>query len=127
MLDVHDLEDLRLTVNDALPDRAVISRSGTPGVVDEYGSVAEVWTERKPIPCRVDLADTHPVERTYGGQEAAEIRPYLMTPALTDLQPADRVAVTFRETGLVRRYEVIDVYGPRGYHLTCRALLLQVN
>lgn len=127
MLDVHDLEDLRRTVNMALPDRAVISRPASPGVIDEYGSVAEDWATVASVPCRVDLADTHPAEGIYAGQEAAQYRPYLMTPALTDIRGQDRVDVTFLETGEVRHYEVIDVYGPRGYHLTCKALLLQVN
>lgn len=126
MLSASDLVDLQGTAEEALPDTVVITRPGTP-IVDAYSVVTETWTVVTTKPCRVEAATTMPHERVFGGQIAAESRPVLVVPAGTDLKATDRTTVTFAATGAVVVYEVVDLYGPRSYEITRRALLQQRN
>lgn len=126
MLSASDLADLQQSAEEAMPDQVVITRPGSP-IVDAYSVVTETWTTVAATRGRVDAATVMPQERILGGQIAAEARPILVVPAGTDLAPADQATVTFAVTGAVVVYEVIDLYGPRSYEITRRALLQQRN
>lgn len=109
MLTAAEIADMRSTVEDALPDTALVSRRTlTP---DGYGGASDSWATVATVACRVSPDAFAGGERPIAGGEQA-IAAWLITlPAETDVTATDRIVIG------ARTFEVIAVMARRTFEL----------
>jgi head-tail adaptor len=91
MLPADELAAMRATVEDALPDTAEVQRRTlTP---DGAGGHTASWGTVATVACQVAPFDRYPREQVIGERLTATSLWMVTVPALTDVQPADRLVV----------------------------------
>lgn len=108
---------MRSTLDTSLPDTAQVQRKTlTP---DGAGGFTESWATVATVACRISPSGRSPEERAIADRLTATSAWTLTVPALTDIQPSDRIIVgnrTFevvaalsRSTEIGRRLMCIEV------------------
>jgi head-tail adaptor len=101
MLTADELTAMRGTLTASLPDTAQVKRKTlTP---DGAGGYTEAWSTVATVACRVAPFDRYPREQVVGERLMTMSLWTVTLPALTDVQPADRLVVG------TRTFEVMEV------------------
>ena len=85
---------MRSTLNASLPDSAQVQRKTLTS--DGAGGFTELWTTAATVACRVSPSGRSPEERAIAERLSSTSIWTLTVPALTDVQPADRIVVGSR-------------------------------
>ena len=108
MLSATEIDAMRSTLDDSLPDTAQVQRKTLTG--DGAGGYTESWATVATVACRVAPSGQSPQERVIAERLTATSTWTLTIPALTDVQPADRIVVgaqTFDVVAALARSEEI--------------------
>lgn len=120
MLSAADLAGMRDTLDESLPDTAIIQRKTRAG--DGQGGGTETWAAVGTVPCRVSPVETRGDDESIAGDRTLQTVDYVITvPQGTDVRAVDRLV-----SGGVT-YEVVKVKGPRSWELARRVDVVQID
>lgn len=119
MIDPHDLNAMRDTLDGSLPDTVTITRASLSS--DGMGGQAEAWAAAGTSAARVSPGASQGVS-TIAGDRVVEAAPWVVTlPVGSDVGKADRI--TFGTVSL----EVTRTTAPRSYGLCVRVECEEVS
>lgn len=118
MLSADDLDAMRATVSQSLPDTAQVQRVTRQS--DGMGGFTETWATIATVACRVSPSGNMPAEQAIAERVQDRVLWTLTLPAATDVAAADRIV-----TG-ARTFEVIGVLAPRSYEIATRVVAVEV-
>lgn len=119
MLSTADLDALRATLNESLPETAQVQR--VTRTSDGLGGYTEAWAAIATVACRVAPSGNTPAEQVVAERIQDRVLWTLTLPAGTDVTPADRIAVGSRT------FEVIGVLAPRSFELATRVAAVEAR
>ena len=117
MLSATEIDAMRSTLDDSLPDTAQVQRRTLTS--DGAGGFTESWSTVATVACRVASSGQSPQERVIAERLATASVRTVTLPALTDVRPTDRVVVGGRT------FEVVDTPAP-SYELARRVICTDV-
>lgn len=120
MLSADELEAMRETLVDSLPDLCTIKALSTAR--DDQGGTTKTWANTATnVPCRLAPADTQPQEGPIAERLGLSLAWMLTLPAEQVITPANRVAIGSRT------FEVVAPLAPRSDEICCRVLVKEVS
>jgi head-tail adaptor len=119
MLTATDLDAMRSTLDESLPDTAQVGRQAL--VSDDAGGFSESWSVVATVACRVSPGGLLPQERAVAERMGVVSSWVVTLPALTDVRAADRLVVG------TRTFEVVAPLGPRSYEVSRRVVCSEVG
>ncbi|MBI4496310.1 MAG: head-tail adaptor protein [Chloroflexi bacterium] len=115
MLSSSDLSALRTSLEESLPDTAVVQR--VTRTADDMGGFTESWAAAGTAACRVaPLGSRTPEERVFAERIAPDVPWVITLPQGTDVTAEDRVTVG------ARTFEVLGVLAPRSWEIGRRVV-----
>lgn len=121
MLSDDELDGMRVTVVEALPELGAVERA-TPAA-DDLGGVALTWaTLDAHVPMRLAPLDGAAIaEEELAGRASNSKRWNVYLPAGTDIAPADRIVLDGRT------FDVDSIAAPRSWELAVRVVVNEVR
>lgn len=118
MLSAAELERMQETLNESLPDEAIILAGGSMSS-DGGGNYTETFVASGTVPCRIVAASSQ--EEFASGGRMQEVSDWLVTlPSGTDLNMWDRLAIGGGT------FSITAIRSPRSYELSCRVEVANV-
>lgn len=118
MLSTADLDAMRTTLTESLPETAQVQRATR--IDDGMGGFTETWMTVATVACRVGPRDITPTEQIVGERIQDRVLWTLTLPAGTSVLAADRIMVGSRT------FEVVSVLAPRSYELATWVVVVEV-
>lgn len=118
MLSTADLDAMRSTLNQSLPDTAQVQR--VTRTSDGMGGFTETWATVATVACRVSPSGNTPTEQVAAERVQDHVLWTLTLPAETDVTAADLIVVGSRT------FEVVGVLAPRSYEIATRVVAVEV-
>jgi len=118
MLSTAELAQLRATLDESLPDTAIIQRATRAS--DGMGGFDETWSNAGTVECRVSPSGREPEERMIAERLGSVTLWTVTLPAETNVTAADRIAVDSRA------FEVVAVLARRSYEISTRVVCREV-